>query len=377
MKGRNYSSNNKALLKDLLLELLFVFLALELMTTRALALYKTGQKWPTSDIKVCWETGLDTRTRGGNLIPASSVPDFATYSAWYRSAVEDSWGTVLRFSGWTDCSSRTDTELAGWVAIHWGSTPVTTIGYLSYSWTRMQLIVPPNIFEATRIEFQGTVRQKMGHALGFAHELDRPDAPRVPGGGTADCNYGANIPGTYLTPNDPSSIMNRCYCAAASAGGLSNYDFMGVQKLYGGWKTLGGVLSSGPTVASWGRNRLDIFAQGQDNSLWHIPWDGNSFRAWEDVGGVLTSAPACVSWGPERIDCFARGSNNSLWHILWDGTGKWKGWEDLGRHSPLGQRLPPGAGTDWISPLKAKAIHSGIFLGMGAAGERGGIWVQR
>ena len=307
---------------------LLVILAVTFTTTRALALYQTGKRWPTSDIKVCWETGLDTRTGGGNPTQMASVPNFATYASWYRSAIEDSWGSVLRFTGWTECSSRTDTELSGWVAVHWGPQNATTVGWLSDSWTRMELKLPPDVSETTRLEFQGTVRHEMGHALGFQHELDRPDAPRSPVGGPPDCNYGANIPGTYLTPNDPSSIMNTSYCRAAKDGVLSNYDFMGVQKLYVGWKDLGGALSSGPTVSSWGRNRLDVFAQGQNNALWHRSWDGNSFRGWEDLGGKLTSAPACVSWGPNRIDCFARGNNNSLWHMMWDGS--WKGWEDLG-----------------------------------------------
>jgi len=36
---------------------------------------------------------------------------------------------------------------------------------------------------------------------------------------------------------------------------------------------------------------------------------------WMDLGGQLTSEPAAVSWGPNRIDVFARGTDNALWHI--------------------------------------------------------------
>ena len=36
---------------------------------------------------------------------------------------------------------------------------------------------------------------------------------------------------------------------------------------------------------------------------------------WESLGGTITSAPAAVSWGPNRIDVFARGQNQNLIHM--------------------------------------------------------------
>ena len=37
---------------------------------------------------------------------------------------------------------------------------------------------------------------------------------------------------------------------------------------------------------------------------------------WENLGGTIkTSAPAAVSWGPNRIDVFARGQNQNLIHM--------------------------------------------------------------
>ncbi|MBB6214268.1 hypothetical protein HNQ80_000337 [Anaerosolibacter carboniphilus] len=95
------------------------------------------------------------------------------------------------------------------------------------------------------------------------------------------------------------------------------------------WEDLGGVLTSGPAVASWQANRLDVFGRGQNNALWHKWWDGSRWSDWEDLGGVLTSAPAAVSWGPNRIDVFGRGQNNALWHKWWNGS-SWSQWEDLG-----------------------------------------------
>jgi hypothetical protein len=46
------------------------------------------------------------------------------------------------------------------------------------------------------------------------------------------------------------------------------------------------------------------------------------------VSGRVKEEPNCVSWGPNRIDCFARGSDDALWHRWWDGA-RWGGWESL------------------------------------------------
>jgi hypothetical protein len=94
-------------------------------------------------------------------------------------------------------------------------------------------------------------------------------------------------------------------------------------------ESLGGVLTSAPDAASWAPGRLDVFARGTDNQLWHKWWDGNAWSYWEPLGGVLTSAPTAVSWGPDRIDVFGRGTDAQMWHKWWDGN-TWSGWEPLG-----------------------------------------------
>lgn len=96
-----------------------------------------------------------------------------------------------------------------------------------------------------------------------------------------------------------------------------------------GFQSLSGSLTSAPAAASWGGNRLDVFARGTDNALWHRWWDGSAWSNWESLGGVLTSGPAAVSWGPNRIDVLVRGTDNALWHTWWDGSA-WRGWESQG-----------------------------------------------
>jgi SpoIID/LytB domain protein len=138
------------------------------------------------------------------------------------------------------------------------------------------------------------------------------------------------------------------------------------------WEPLGGPMATGPGAASWGTGRLDVFAQGPNNTFIHKWFDGqwrgfetlpggvtaapavtsrgpgrldmvvrgtdnqlhyqtfdNGYRGWTPQGGVLTSAPAMDAWNANRLDVFARGTDNQLWH-KWFENGKWFGWEPLG-----------------------------------------------
>ncbi len=94
-----------------------------------------------------------------------------------------------------------------------------------------------------------------------------------------------------------------------------------------GWESLGGIITSGPDACSWEDGRLDVFARGTDNALWHKWYDGK-WNNWESLGGIITSDPSAACWGVGRIDVFARGTDNALWHKWF--TGGWSGWESLG-----------------------------------------------
>jgi Repeat of unknown function (DUF346) len=86
-----------------------------------------------------------------------------------------------------------------------------------------------------------------------------------------------------------------------------------------GWEDLGGPIKSGPAVAAWAANRLDVFAgAGTDGQLYHKWWDGSTWNNGDWVGGYFQNSPAAVSWGPNRIDVFVQGSDNNLGHLWWD-----------------------------------------------------------
>lgn len=95
-----------------------------------------------------------------------------------------------------------------------------------------------------------------------------------------------------------------------------------------GWESLGGLVQGAPAICSWASGRLDIFAVGTDHQLFH-KWFQGGWSNWEPLGGLLSSEPCAVSWGPNRIDVFARGMDSAMWHLWWDGA-HWGGWESLG-----------------------------------------------
>lgn len=96
-----------------------------------------------------------------------------------------------------------------------------------------------------------------------------------------------------------------------------------------------------PAVASWTRNRWDVFVVNANWNSRHLPYD-SGLQTWEDHGGVFTSELAEISWGPNRLDVFGRGQadaqgNYSIWWQYWNGS-SWnpypdqagKGWANLG-----------------------------------------------
>jgi hypothetical protein len=82
---------------------------------------------------------------------------------------------------------------------------------------------------------------------------------------------------------------------------------------------LGGVNTSDPDLASSGPGRLDLVVRGSDNALWHKQFDVNTgWGGWESLGGTLTSGPSAVSWGRNyRLDVVARATDNTLTHWYW------------------------------------------------------------
>ena len=107
-------------------------------------------------------------------------------------------------------------------------------------------------------------------------------------------------------------------------------DWLACQAPPTGWMSLGGILTSKPAVGRNADGRLEVFARGTDNALYHI-WQtapNNGWSDWGGLGGILVADPAVGQNADGRLEVFARGTDNALYHI-WQ-TAPNNGWSDWG-----------------------------------------------
>ena len=97
------------------------------------------------------------------------------------------------------------------------------------------------------------------------------------------------------------------------------------------------VVPAGGTLAQNGDGRLEVFARGDDNALWHI-WQiapNNGWSGWASLGGNFPGQPAVWMNADGRLEVFVRGDDNALWHIWQTAPNNgWSGWTSLGGNIP-------------------------------------------
>ncbi|MCC6726791.1 MAG: hypothetical protein IT258_19975 [Saprospiraceae bacterium] len=330
--------------------------------------------WPAKTCSVCWE----------NPTPANE-----TERQWVRQAIADTWEkfSAFRFTGWGACRRG---QKGIRITIDRLAHPhVQDLGaYLDGEENGMVLNFDWKSCNRDRKECITWVAvHEFGHALGFAHEQNRGDAPQA-------CNEEESQGSDgdwYLTPYDDFSVMNYCNPKWNNGGVLSPGDVAGVQKLYGAndfedrggtiisepvacsmmsgrldafavgldgaayhqyfengvwseWMSLGGDFKFSPlpimaatslSTVSWGKNHLDVYGRGTDGAVYQKWWNESKgkWEGWNNLGGNIVGAPVAVSWGPGRIDLFGIGTDGGLFHNYWDvnlNNQKWGGWEPLG-----------------------------------------------
>jgi hypothetical protein len=100
-----------------------------------------------------------------------------------------------------------------------------------------------------------------------------------------------------------------------------------------GGKSLGGGIVGGPDACSWRGKRLDVFARGSGNFIYHKARNDNgTWGTWEDLGGLpMASDPSATARLSGEISVFARDGNNKLWMKSYSLTGdRWSPWFPIG-----------------------------------------------
>jgi hypothetical protein len=119
-----------------------------------------------------------------------------------------------------------------------------------------------------------------------------------------------------------------------------------VAQYYAGWKSYGGVLTTGPAAAAAGTNQ-DAFVRGTDNALWQAHVSNGTFTGWSSLGGVLTADPGATALSGGSVDVFATGTDRQLWTRTWNGSA-WGAWTALGGVLTAGPGAASGASTNEV-----------------------------
>jgi hypothetical protein len=118
-------------------------------------------------------------------------------------------------------------------------------------------------------------------------------------------------------PNNPPAVYHKFTADDINwyPSGQGNYDPLGFA---------GGGFAGQVSAASWGPNRIDLFAVGYDGNLWHKWLVSPSWYGWENLSSAvppgipsLIGTPTAVSYSSNSLSVFVRASSGSLIHVYY------------------------------------------------------------
>ena len=220
------------------------------------ALYpKRTTLWNNWSIPVCWE---------------NATADDAEERGWVRAAVEASWMQAARvsFVGWGMCSAssdgvriRIDDSGPRVVALGQDLDGVMNGMFLNFTFENWSPVCQGEGMRQFCIEVIAV--HEFGHALGLAHEQNRPDTP-------TECDQEQGTDGDFtIGAWDQDSVMNYCNPAWGGNGVLSDTDRAGIGMLYGGyhWRSASQVLGDGSGVHQHKTLTGDVNGDGRSDLI--------------------------------------------------------------------------------------------------------------